>query len=74
MNQIPPSIQRDVMFIVEQTKCTVHGEHPNVTFTPEGFDISCCCEDFRKETIKKCEDALEQALHEYIMNAFKGLM
>lgn len=73
MSQLPSSVQRNIKSAIERTLCREHREHPKVTFTSKGFNVSCCCEKFRSETIKKCEDAIGQALHEHIMNAFKGL-
>jgi hypothetical protein len=47
------NITRNIKSKIEMAKCSVHGEHPKVTFTQQGFTISYCCEKFRKNTIAK---------------------
>ena len=73
MSRLPSTIERNIKSDIEKTKCPEHGKHPNVTFTTSGFTVSCCCERFRKETIGKCNDAIGNAISQYLLNAFKGL-
>ncbi|WP_417187028.1 hypothetical protein [Bacteroides sp.] len=73
MSRLPSNIERSIKSKIEMTKCSVHGEHPKVTFTQQGFTVSCCCEKFRKDTITKCEKAVGDALQEEIFKSLKGL-
>ena len=75
MNRLPLSMERSIKSIIEKTKCSIHGNHPEVTFTQQGFNVSCCCccEKFRKDTISKCQEAIGEALQEQLSKAFKRL-
>lgn len=73
MSRLPFSVERSIKSDIEKAKCPIHGEHPKVTFTPNGINVSCCCEKFRKDTIDKSRQAIGDALQEHITKAFKGL-
>lgn len=73
MSRLPLSIERSIKSNIEKTECPTHGEHPKVTFTSNGITVSCCCEKFRKDTINKCQQAIGDALQEYITKPLKGL-
>ena len=73
MSRLPASMERTIKAGIERTKCPVHNEHPKVSFSQTGFTVSCCCEKFRKDTIKNCQEAVGKALQDEITNAFKKL-
>ncbi len=73
MSRLPLNMEKGIKSDIEKTKCPVHGEHPKVTFSLNGFNVSCCCENFRKDTINKCQQAISKALQEQILKSFKGL-
>ncbi len=72
MNRLSQNIQKSIKSNIEKTVCPIHREHPIVSFTQQGFSVSCCCEKFRKETISKCEKIIGDALHEQIVKSLKG--
>lgn len=73
MNQLTENIKKDVKSKMERTKCPEHKESPKVTFTPTGFTVSCCCEEFRETTIAKCKQAIGEAIQKEIMKPLKKL-
>lgn len=73
MSNLPLNMQRSIKSEIEKTLCPIHREHPKVTFTSNGFNVSCCCEKFRKDTINKCQQAISKAIQEQILQSFKGL-
>lgn len=72
MSRLPYTIERDIKSKVEQTTCPQHEEHPQVTFTTTGINVSCCCENFREETISKCSKIMGEAINQYIFGPLKG--
>lgn len=65
MNRLPQDLEQTIKTDVEKTICPIHGEHPMITFTSEGINVSCCCDEFREETISTCKKAMRDALREY---------
>lgn len=73
MSRLSSTMERSIKSKIETATCSIHGEHPKVTFTEKGFSVSCCCENFRQDTISKCEKAVGEALQEEILRSFKKL-
>ncbi|MFP5153634.1 hypothetical protein [Bacteroides clarus] len=73
MSRLPVNVERKIKTDIEKAKCPIHGKHPKVTFTQQGFNISCCCEEFRADTISKCREAIGKALQDAILHPFKKL-
>lgn len=71
MSRLPLNMERNIKSDIEKTKCPIHGEHPKVTFTSNGFNVSCCCEKFSKDTINKCQQIMGKALQEQIIKALR---
>lgn len=77
MSNLSPSIERSIKSEIEKSVCRVHGKHPKISFTSDGFNVSgCCCEKFRAEIISECKTAigkaLEKSLTDQIRKSFGG--
>jgi len=40
---------------IEKERCSKHNKHPKVQKTSKEFEVSACCEEFRKKMIAKLE-------------------
>jgi len=49
---------------LEADSCPIHNQHPKVTLTNEGdnLSIACCCEEFREQCTKDFKSYLAQIL------------
>lgn len=65
-------IEKAIKTEIEKNVCPEHGEHPKVTFTTSGFEVSCCCKAFHQSISDKCEQAVGKAIHEHMMRMFRG--
>ena len=72
MNNLPSDVQRKIKADIERNKCPEHGEHPTVTFTSKGFNVSCCCTRYESIISKAVEKAVGEYIQREIAKAFKG--
>lgn len=70
-NKLPSDVQRTVKSTIERMSCPVHHEHPNVSFTSQGFSISCCCDEFKEHINSQAEKIVADAMEKHIETYFK---
>ena len=74
MARLPLSIETVIKRNVATLKCPTHSENAKITFTEQGFQVSCCCEDFRQYTIEKCHKIVGDAIHNDITKHIKKVL
>lgn len=72
-NKLTPALQKSIKAELSRLSCPVHKKHPQISFTSQGFNVKCCCDDFRDTVNKKAEEVVRKATAKYITGMFKGL-
>lgn len=60
---------------IENQKCSEHNKNPQFIKTIKGFEIKACCENFRRDIIKRSEriiaEETQKAIEKMMKNIFK---
>lgn len=56
---------------LERERCNVHNEHPRAVPQRDSINLSCCCESFRENLVKKLEVEISKQIEADLKKAFK---
>lgn len=72
MNTLPLEVLQKVKTEVERNACPEHGEHPTVTFAPDGYNVSSCCKRFEKDMVELIAKTMGEYYNNMIIGTIKG--
>ena len=61
-----------IKYEVEQSLCSIHKQHPEVTITEtqDNLRLACCCEEFKQSCIDQIQSLLAEQAQKAIMDVF----
>ncbi len=57
---------------LEKLSCSEHGTHPKLTLTKDGFDVGCCCENFKRVINIEAKKLIDKMIKDELKKAFKA--
>lgn len=57
---------------LEKLSCSEHGSHPKITLVKDGFDISCCCDNFKRKLSIEAKNLYGELVKDELKKAFKA--
>lgn len=57
---------------LERLTCNEHGTHPKVTLIKDGFNIECCCDNFKRKLNIEAQNLYGEMIKDEFKKAFKA--
>lgn len=73
MSELPINVLSIIKSKLESFKCPVHGNSPEVTITPTGFSMDCCCSEFEATLMAKHDSISQEAVFEATLSQINNL-